>query len=392
MGAWWPGTRLVAHRSIVENLRSKTTRIVFGVLLLISIAAVVVPNLVEDSEAGFTLATLDDAPSELGPAMDDAGAAAEVEVDLVTRPDAAAVRKAVLDGDAEVGLADDILYAEQTTDPAYTVLVSQVVVNLEVTRRLSEAGLSPEQMTEVLSVQPPQQVDVGEGEDADRSGVGFLLGIVLYLAVTFAGSAIATAVATEKSTHISEVLLAILRPTQVLTGTVFAIGLVALSQLLVLTVPVVVAANFGDSVDLPAAAGGDIALGIVWFLLGFLLYAFVFATAGALVNKMTEVSSTSMPIQIVLIAGYMIGIISATEDSEGPLSVAASMFPLTAPLVMPFRWAGGSTPVWQLVLSMLLTAATAVLIAVVAATAYRRALLITGRRARLREVIGPRST
>jgi ABC-2 type transport system permease protein len=388
MAAWWLGTRLVAGRVIREDLRSKTLWIVTAGLLLLSIAAVVVPHLIARDEASFTLATIGEAPSELVAAVDDAARLAEVEVEYIAEADEAAVRQTIEDGAADVGLAGDTMFTGEDTDATFPVLVSQAVVILEVTDRLREAGLTPEQTADALAVQPPQQVVVGDVEDADRAGVGFVVGIVLYLAVTFAGSAIATAVAMEKSTHISEVLLAILRPTQVLAGTVFAVGLVALGQLLVLAAPAVIAMRVSDSTGVPAAVGGDIALGIVWFVLGFLLYSFVFAAAGALVDKMSEVGTTTMPIQLVLLVSYMIGLVSASENSEGAVSVVASIFPLTAPMVMPFRWAAGETPVWQLVLAFALTAATALGVALVAASAYRRALLITGRRARLREVIG----
>jgi ABC-2 type transport system permease protein len=242
------------------------------------------------------------------------------------------------------------------------------------------------------AIGPPEQVVVGGVEDAGRADTGYLVGIVLYLAVVFAGSAIATAVAMEKSTHISEVLLAVLRPVQVMVGTVLAVGTVTLGQLLILTTPLAVAVQFTDAIGLPATAGGDIALAVVWFLLGFLLYAFLFAAAGALVNKMNEVSATITPITLILLAGYLFGIFVTTSDSEGLPSVAASLFPFTAPLVMPIRWAGGQVPVYQLALAMLLTATTAALLAAVAATVYRRALLITGRRAKLREVVGPPAT
>ena len=66
------------------------------------------------------------------------------------------------------------------------------------------------------------------------------------------------------------------------------------------------------------------------------------------------------------------------------------MFPLTAPLVMPFRWASGQVPIYQLLLAMVLTVATAVLLVSVASSIYRRALLITGHRVRVREMIRPR--
>ena len=84
----------------------------------------------------------------------------------------------------------------------------------------------------------------------------------------------------EKSTRISEVLLAVLRPSQVLVGTVVAVGTVTLVQLLVLAAPLAVAVQVTDNIGLPPVAAGDFALAVAWFLLGFMLYAFLFAASG----------------------------------------------------------------------------------------------------------------
>jgi hypothetical protein len=145
-----------------------------------------------------------------------------------------------------------------------------------------------------------------------------------------------------------------------------------------------------DKIGLPPVAAGDIGLAVAWFVLGFALYAFLFAASAALVNKITEVSSAIMPVIILLAAGYMLAVTVVMSDPNGGWGVALSMFPLTAPLAMPIRWASGEVPVWQLVLAMALTAATAVLLVWVASSIYRRALLITGHRVKLREVISSR--
>jgi ABC-2 type transport system permease protein len=213
--------------------------------------------------------------------------------------------------------------------------------------------------------------------------------VVLYLALIFAGGTITTSVALEKSSRISEVLLAVLRPTQALTGTVVAVGVLTLLQLLMLAGPVIVSQAISDSLDLPTAAAGDIVLAIVWFLLGFTLYSFVFAAAGSLVDKITEANSVMMPITMALVVVYLLGLMVVLPDPTGPAAVALSLFPLSAPIAMPLRWASGQVPVYQLVLAMLLTAAAAVVLARVAASLYARALLITGRRAKIREVLRP---
>lgn len=391
MSSWWTGTRLVAVRAITENVRSRTFKIVTAVLLLLSAAAVSVPQLLGEDAATYTVATVGEPPADLVAALDVAAQAVGVEAEYLPRTNEDAVRRAVDDGRAQFGLAGPVLFTTSQVDTAAAALVSQAVTAVEVQRRLEAAGLSPQQVAELQSVRPPEQVVVGAAQDVDRAGAGFLVGVVLYMAVMFAGTTIATSVAVEKSTRISEVLLAVLRPSQVMVGTVLAVGAVTLGQLLVLATPLVVGVRVTDSIGLPAAAGADIALGVVWFVLGFLIYAFVFAAAGALVNKMKEVNTTVVPISMVLIAAYLLGILVSTEDAESTVSVVASMFPLSAPLVMPIRWAGGQVPPWQLVVAMLLTAATAALLALFASTVYRRALLITGRRAKLREVVRPRA-
>jgi ABC-2 type transport system permease protein len=230
-------------------------------------------------------------------------------------------------------------------------------------------------------------VPVGPVADEGRAGVGFVVGIVLYLALILTGTGIATAVATEKSTRISEVLLAVLRPTQLLVGTVLGMGVLGLVQIGAIAVPAGIGLAAGSGLDLPASASGDIALGVVWFVLGLLLYAFVFAALATLVEKVTEVNTATLPVNVVLIGSYLLAVTVTVRDPNSWGSVLASLFPLSAPLVMPTRWASGLVPPWQLGLAMLLVALTAVGLALLASRIYARGLTLSGRRVRLREVL-----
>src|SRR5665811_592511 len=94
---------------------------------------------------------------------------------------------------------------------------------------------------------------------------------------------------------------------------------------------------------------------------------------------------------MTLVVGYMLAITVVMSDPSSGWSVLTSLFPLSAPMAMPIRWAAGEVPVWQLLLAMALTAATAVLLVSIASSIYRRALLITGHRVKLREVLGGRA-
>ena len=94
----------------------------------------------------------------------------------------------------------------------------------------------------------------------------------------------------------------------------------------------------------------------------------------------------------VLVIGYLLAVIVVMGDPASGWSTFISMFPLSAPLAMPIRWASGEVPVWQLVASMALTASTAVLLVYAASAIYRRALVITGHRVRWSELVGRRET
>lgn len=387
MREWWQGTLLVAGRSLAEQLRSRTFKVVTGMLLLISAAAVIVPQVLGDDATTYTLVTVGEVPPDLAGMLESAQTAGDFAVEFETRADRAGVREAVEQGDATAGLVGDTLFTSSQADGTFPVLVAQAVVALETSGRLSEAGLSPDEIARVQGVRPPEQVPVSQVADEGRAGVGFAVGIVLYLALAFAGSAISTTVAMEKSTRISEVLLAVLRPSQALVGTVLAVGAVTLLQLIVLAVPTAVAVRLTDAIGLPAVATGDLALALVWFVLGFALYAFLFAASAALVDKITEANSATLPVMTVLIVAYLLSVTMVAADPSSVVSVVASIFPLTAPVSMPIRWASGDVPVYQLVAAMVLTALTAVVLVRLAAAIYSRALLITGRRARWREVL-----
>ena len=391
MRSWWQGTRLVAERGLVENLRSRAFKVVTGLLLLMSIAAVVLPQILGNEATTYTLATVGTVPANVRAALDAAGKSAKFTVKYVSRNAGDDVRLAVRNGDASAGLAGDKLYTDAKGGGTFPVVVAQAVVSLETSRLLVEAGLSPQQIAALRSVRPPQQIAVGRLDSEGRAMAGFAVGVILYLAITFAGTAIATTVAMEKSTRISEVLLAILRPSQVLVGTVVAIGTVTLMQLLILATPFAVAVQVTDDIGLPPVAAADITLAVAWFLLGFTLYAFLFAASAALVNKITEVNSAILPVTMTLVVGYMLAITVVMADPSSGWSVLTSLFPLSAPMAMPIRWAAGEVPVWQLLLAMALTAATAVLLVSIASSIYRRALLITGHRVKLREVLGGRA-
>jgi ABC-2 type transport system permease protein len=387
--AWWQGTRLVAGRAIADGVRSRTVRITTLVLLLVGLAVVMVPRLLGGDQPTYTLASVGEPAASIRAQLDAAGEAAGFSMEYLPVTDAATVESSIREGDATVGVVGTTVYVRTDAPGTVAVLLGQAMVGAKRAALLRDAGLTPTQIAEVSSVALPEQVEVGPVQDEGRAAVGFIVGIVLYMAIMFSGNLIALNVGVEKSTRIAEVLLAVLRPSQILVGNVLGIGLQTLVQLLVLVTPILVAVTVTDGLDVPTVAAGDIALGVAWFVLGFLMYAFLFAATAALVDKVTEVGSATMPVTVVLVLAYLGAVIVVQQDPGSAVSVALSMFPLTSPMAMPIRWSSGMVPEWQLVVSMLLALGAAVLLAWFGARVYRRALVITGRRLQLGEVLRP---
>jgi ABC-2 type transport system permease protein len=388
---WWGGTRLVAGRALAEGFASKSWRIVTAVLLLLGLTAIVLPRLLGSSGTEYTLVTVGPASSALVAQLDASAKAGDFTVHYTQAPDQAAASTAVRDGTADVGLdstgTTDQLLVPSSNLGSFPALVSGAARGEAVVGALAAQGLSAAQIAALQAVPAPTQVVVGPSSDPNRAGIGFVVGIVLYLALILAGTSIATAVATEKSTRISEVLLAVLRPSQLLVGTVIGVAILSLLQISAVAIPTGLSLVTSTSTQLPSGAAPDIALAVVWFVLGLALYAFLFAGLAALVDKITEVSSAILPVNALLIGSYIIAVSVVASSPGSPVAVIASMFPFSAPLVMPVRWASGQVPGWELVLSMAITLASAVVLARVASVIYGRGVVRTGQRLKLREVL-----
>ena len=169
MRAWWRGTSLVAERRLVENIRSRSFKVLTGLLLLLSIAAVTIPQILSRGGTKYTIATTGKAPAALVAALDAAGRSADFSVKYVSRADASAVRLAVRDGDATAGLAGGTLFTSATSAGTFPFVVAQTVVGLETARRLSEAGLSPQQVAALQSIRPPK---TGRRRASGQRGAG----------------------------------------------------------------------------------------------------------------------------------------------------------------------------------------------------------------------------
>ena len=175
-----------------------------------------------------------------------------------------------------------------------------------------------------------------------------------------------------------EVLLATVRPSQLLRGKIFGIGALALAQLVVIGVVGLVTSYAVGRLEFPSGALAIVGLVLFWFVLGFFFYAGLFAVAGSIVTRQEDLQSTMTPLTILIVGSFFIGI-SATSDPSSTLAAVASLLPFSAPLVMPTRIVLGEASAAEVVLSILISVATTAALIPIATKVYARAVLQTGR-------------
>ncbi len=179
-------------------------------------------------------------------------------------------------------------------------------------------------------------LDPPEEDKTERSGLASIGAVILLSQVFGYGYWLATGVVEEKSSRVVEILLAKVRPAQLLAGKVIEIGVLALIELVVLVAVGLTVAVVRGSIELPSGTAEIIALVVVWFLLGYAFYSSAFAVSGALVSLVEELQSSTAPMSMILFASFFVGIAS-TNNPDSTLATVASYLPTSAPLAMPQR-------------------------------------------------------
>ena len=191
----------------------------------------------------------------------------------------------------------------------------------------------------------------------------------------------------EKSSRVVEVLLATVPAVRLLAGKVLGIGLTVFAQAGLAVVVALSIAHATHSDVLHGTTTLSIAATLVWLVLGYAFYSWVYAAAGATVSRQDQVQSLAFPLALPVIFGYIVSLNAATSGSPSLLVHVLAYLPPTAPLAMPTLVGLGAVSWWQFAASAVISLAGTVAVARVAAGVYRRAILQTGSRVRLREAL-----
>ncbi|HZP28097.1 MAG TPA: ABC transporter permease [Acidimicrobiia bacterium] len=380
-------TMLVAGRELREAFRRKSIWIVIAIIFVGSTVGMILPGALDSGTNRYDVAVVTDGQAALVTSFESALEASRHALDADLRfvdvETAERARSLVDDRKVDVAVVAGnrpeviVRSGENATLVAF---VRQALASTALQRNLAGAGLSPGQIANVLRISPPRVSQVAAGE-SDRRSSAAILSLVLYLLLLMLMIQAANGVAIEKANRISEVLLAVVRPSSLLFGKVIGVGIVGLASLLAGAVPVVVKVAVGG--DLPAGLGPAVAASAAWLVLGLVLFLTIAGALGALVERQEETGTAVAPLSLLIVATYIL----AQSAADQGLGRFLSIFPLTSPIVMPTRIALGDASALDIVASLVLGVATVFVVVRVGAAIYRRGIVHTGRRLRLAEAL-----
>lgn len=387
-------TLLVAGREFTERIRSRAFLISNGAILAILLLAIGLPYLLDDGEP-FALGHLDGEAEQVASLAVAQQEAFDLELALTLVEDREAAQEALLDGSLDAVLLDtETVLADGGLGRPVEALLANAANTVGIEAALEDAGIDAEQRAALFAVAPlevEQVADRAEAVDVFDPSVAVVYGAVflLYGLLAVYGQWVAQGIVEEKQSRVVEVLLASLRPTELLSGKVLGLGALGLLQILLLAGVAAGGLLVTEVVELPRTAWGALALVLPWYVLGFLLYASLFAMAGSLVARVEDLQSAVMPVILVLV-GALLSVQFALLEPSGSVATIAGLVPLTAPIVQPILFAVGQTDWPQVLLAIALAAAFIALLLPLAARFYRNSVLRTSGRVSLREAWGSR--
>lgn len=383
---------LVARRELIERARSRALRVAMLLQLGLIVAVLVISAVTGGGGDTKTVGLVGSASQAYAQPLRASGPALGVTVRVRTLPSRTAATRGIDDGDLDAAVVDgrEVVVERDRTD-TLTAAIQGVRRQLALRGALERAGVPPQQLAEALapSALSVRALDPQPADQDSRNGLAIVAVILLYIAITTYGMAVAGGIVEEKASRVIEVVLSAIRPRELLFGKIAGLGALALCQF-ALTIGVgVVGALALNVVDLPSVTGGAAALVVGWFLAGFLLYACLYSIAGALVSRSEDLQSVSGPLNLVAVACYLVAFFGVTSP-DSTLTTVASFVPLSAPMAMPVRWLVGDVPAWQLAVSFALTLLSAATLVRLSAAIYAGTALRLGPRLSLRRALAVR--
>jgi ABC-2 type transport system permease protein len=378
---------LVARREFGERIRARAFQIGTGVTVLIVAAIAAVAGLLGgDDVKQYTVGAQGAEAVAIAGSARAAAPASDIRLEVKQYPDAARARAAARADDVDAAIVGGELVSQASAPGELEQLLQSATREVRAAAILRREGLSRPDAQRALAPPALHARALGGGEDEERKGVAFVASLLLYTQLIIFGIAVASGVVEEKSSRVIEVLMAAVPPRALLAGKILGIGVLGLGQLMLTAVVGLAIASATGAIDLRSADLGTLGVVLVWFVLGYLFYASIYAISGVIVSRQEDLQSSSTPVTMILVAGYLVDF-PVLNDPSSTLAVITSLVPFTAPIVMPVRVAVGAAGGAEIVASLAVLAASIALLIPLGARIYAGAVLRMGKPMKVREAL-----
>ena len=330
-----------------------------------------------------------------------ASAFADYDVQITNEEDQA-IQEKIISGDAECAFV-------MTSPTAYTYYVNNLSMydmNVEIASGVLQkiyqmnamigGGMTIEQATDVMGIQITGQVESLGKNQMQNFFYTYIMIFALYMVILLYGQMVATNVATEKSSRAMEVLITSAKPTSMMFGKVIASCLAGFIQLVAVFGSAVIFYNlnksyWGDNAiidsifDIPPEL---LVYMLVFFILGFLIYAFMFGAVGSTASKLEDINTSVMPITMLFIIAFVVVMTSMSSGNvDNTLMTVCSYIPFTSPMSMFTRIAMSTVPWYEIAISIAILIGSTVGIGVLSAKIYRVGVLMYGTTPKISNII-----
>ncbi|MFD7158691.1 ABC transporter permease [Kribbella sp. NPDC059898] len=374
---------LIAEREISTKLRDRTFVGSTVVMLLIVMAATILPAVLVGKGSASKIGVVDDAAAKVvQQASTTVGGKGYDVVRLADRP---AAKKAVTDGDVKAALlpgADGyVVLGKDQVDSSIESALREAASTVGTAANAAKAGLTPAELhagtkVEVSLLKP------GPLPDLVSHFVNIGLALVFYMTALGFGMMIAQSVVQEKESRVVEILAAAVPIRALLWGKVLGNTVLALAQIVVIAGASLIGLLATDQAAVLEVIAPVAGWFVVFFVLGFVALAGLWAVAGSLATRQEDLGSTTLPGQMILMIPFFFSVFAGTSAKT-----VASFVPIASSMSMPGRMLTEDVPLWQPLVSIALLLLATVLIVRVGARLYERTLLQTGRRLGYREAL-----
>lgn len=411
---------VLARREYLTRTRSKGFWI--GILLIpVAILGIIaVANLMEGRSASVHRLVLVDATGKMAPLLEQAlsresdsgrgGTVFKLQTEAPApdpRAQRADLNRRALAGDIDAWIwadADELArneveYHAQSVSNFSTQRTLRRALTSVVTRlRLRDAGYDydtieklshPIELTTVRITETGGRKEEGEGALV----LSYVLFMFLYIVIVFFGQQVMTGVLEEKSTRVVELIVSKVTPFEFMMGKLSGIGLVGLTQLAVwvgvlavLSVPSIQSVIMPPDFRLPPIPPPVLAHYLILFVLGFFVFASYYAAIGAAFNSTEEAQQLAI-VAVFFLVSPMVLFGTIVNDPNSTLATVVSLVPVFTPLIMALRIAVRMPPLWQILLSYLLTGSFVVFMVWACSRIYRIGILMYGKKPTLRELV-----